>query len=207
MIDLRRLSYFLCACEHENLGMASEQLGVAPSTLTESLKALELELGVTLLRKRKSDVSPEPAARWLHGAGLPLLLLDQFGSSRLAAPATAEATLLHLTVGLHFAFGRVSKAITRAIALTSQEEPLVLVYPEWISESVPKLRHETARELRIGSVSQLTLNAVPRAATSDEGEIAVLSDGWLLLRRHEAPDHAAPYGSYGSPRDLAIPTP
>lgn len=204
MIELRPLGYFLCACEHENLGFAAEELDIAPSTLSASLKSLEQELGVTLLRKRGSGVAPQPAARWLFRAGLPLLLLERFACRRLAAPADAEATLLRLDIGLRFTFGRVSKAISHAIARTADEEPLVLVQPNWTSEQGHTYGADWMSRLDIRRGSRLTLDVAARPADDLAGEHTVLEDPWLLVRRHVMPDQQATVGRGATPRLITV---
>ena len=204
MIEFRPLGYFLTACEHENLGLAAEELGIAPSTLSASLKTLEREFGVSLLRKRGSGVSPQPAARWLFRAGLPLLLLEDFGRRRLAAPEGAEATLLRLEIGLKFSFGRVSKAINQAILRTAEEEPLVLVHPHWTSEHGPALSDEAAHDLGVTQIRQLALEPSAGAATAP-GEVLVMSDPWLVVRRTLSPDAPDLAMGRGKGRTLCVP--
>ncbi len=204
MIEFRPLGYFLSACEHENLGLAAEELGIAPSTLSASLKTLERELGVSLLRKRGSGVSPEPAARWLFRAGLPLLLLEDFGRRRLAAPEGAGAILLRLEIGLKFAFGRVSKAINQAILRTAEEEPLVLVQPHWTSESGPALSDEAARDLGVTQIRQLALE--PSLDTPlGPGEVLMMPDPWLVVRRTLSAEAPNPATGRGKGRTLFVP--
>jgi DNA-binding transcriptional LysR family regulator len=190
MIEFRPLGYFLTACEHSNLGLAADELGIAPSTLSASLKGLERELGVSLLRKRGAGVSPLPAARWLFRAGLPLLLLEAYARRSLRAADGAAGTLLRVEIGLKFSFGRVSKAINQAIAQTAEEEPLVLVHPQWTSEYAPDFTDEAARDLGVSTFRRLAIDAVARPADSATGEIEVLSDPWLLVRRCLSADQA-----------------
>ena len=60
MVELRSLAYFVTACQHESLARAAEHLGIALSTLSVSLKALEDELGLELFRRTSPGFIPRP---------------------------------------------------------------------------------------------------------------------------------------------------
>src|SRR5580693_8309797 len=118
MIELRHLSHLLAVAEGENLTRAAEDLQVAPSTLSASLKALETEVGFPLFKRFGSGLYPRTSARWLFRAGLPILLLERHVRRRVLADAHAQPSVLNVYIDLKFTIGRVSKAVLRAIAAT-----------------------------------------------------------------------------------------
>jgi len=58
MIELRTLAYFVTACRCETLARAAKAHGIALSTLSTSLRALEKEVGVSLLRRINAGLYP-----------------------------------------------------------------------------------------------------------------------------------------------------
>ena len=111
MIELRSLSYFVVACQHESLARAAEELGIALSTLSVSLKSLETELGLELFRRTSSGLYPTTAARWLVRAVTPILLAETFARRWAGLRDRAKPTILTVEINLNFTLGRISKAI------------------------------------------------------------------------------------------------
>lgn len=65
MIELRTLAYFVTACRSGSFAQAAEDLGIAVSTLSTTMKALERDVGVSLFRRIKNNLYPTEAARAL----------------------------------------------------------------------------------------------------------------------------------------------
>lgn len=188
MIDFRALSYFLVACEHENLGAAAQELGIAPSTLSASLKSLELEFGASLFRKQGAGLGPRRLAHWLYRAAVPLLLLEEFARRRIAATGDAPTVRLRIDVKLRFAFGQISRALNRAIMATAAAEPLVLCDPVWSEETGAKFGAAGLEQLGLDSDSHIVIEArQPRP-----GEIVLLEDRWMLVSRQVGHEHQGP---------------
>jgi LysR family nitrogen assimilation transcriptional regulator len=57
-LDLRQLRYFIHIVELESITAASERLAIAQPALSRQIKALELELGIPLLRRHGRGVKP-----------------------------------------------------------------------------------------------------------------------------------------------------
>ena len=185
MIDFRALSYFLAACEHENLGAAAKELDIAPSTLSASLKSLEVEFGVSLFRKQGAGLSPRALADWLYRAAVSLLLLESFARRRVAAPPEAPAHHLRIAIDLRFAFGRMSRAINRAMRATAEEEPILLCEPDWTAEGGAAFGTAPADQLEFAGEScvRIAARAVPLP-----GDVVLLDDPWMVVRRQVAPE-------------------
>lgn len=199
MIDLRALSYLLVACEHENLGIASQELGIAPSTLSASLKSLEQSFGVSLFRKQGSGLSPRRLTHWLYRAAIPLLLVEGFTRRRLAGPPAADTAHLQIDVRLRFVFGRINRALNHAIQAAAREEPLLLCEPVWRLESGAEFG--TAPIDTLGFASSSTLTIEPGEPGADD--IVLVQDPWVVVRRQLAPDR--PQAAEDRQRPLLLP--
>jgi DNA-binding transcriptional LysR family regulator len=55
-ISLRQMRYFIAVAEAGKINLAAQQVNISPSAVTESLKALEEELGVLLLERHQRGV-------------------------------------------------------------------------------------------------------------------------------------------------------
>lgn len=208
MIGFRDLRYFLVACEHENLGLAAKHIGIASSTLSASLKALEGELGVPLLRKMGSGISPLPSARWLYRAALPLMLIEQFTVKYVKLGDSQERSLLQLDIDLNFTFGNLTKAINRAAAASAQDDPLLMIHPEWMLESGARIAATPPEMLGFQRHSHVRLFADTGEGDleDDPDAIELLVDPWLLVRR--SPPQTEPEASQIPPplsRRIALP--
>jgi DNA-binding transcriptional LysR family regulator len=60
-----KLSAFVAVAEHRHFSKAAAQLGISPSTLTQTIRALEEQLGVRLLNRTTRSVSLTPAGEQL----------------------------------------------------------------------------------------------------------------------------------------------
>ncbi len=115
MIELRTLSYFVAACRSESFAVAARESGVAVSTLSTAMKALEQELGLSLFRRLNNSLYPTAAARALMRAADPLLMAETFARRWVASPSKAALKILDVDIGLSFTIGGISKAMRRAI--------------------------------------------------------------------------------------------
>lgn len=66
-MDVRRLSYFTCILEEGSITAAAQRLRLSQPALTKAIKMLETELGVVLLDRSITGISPTSFGESLYG--------------------------------------------------------------------------------------------------------------------------------------------
>jgi LysR family nitrogen assimilation transcriptional regulator len=158
MVELRTLAYFVTTCRAASLALAAEELGIAASTLSTTMKTLERDLGLELFRRINNGLYPTEAARMLMRAADPLLMAELFARRWAASSSKLQLKVLKVDIGISFTIGGLSKALRHAIAAMGASHPNILVDPLWTDEKdipqIPTLtddRHEYERvNLTIG---------------------------------------------------------
>lgn len=108
---LNDLKFFIAVATHRSFRRAADELGLAPSTLSHAMRALESQLGVRLLNRTTRSVALTEAGRQLLARLTPVLgdlaaALDEVdpyratpaGHVRINAPAIAAALLVRHVV-------------------------------------------------------------------------------------------------------------
>ena len=62
-MDLEKIKYYIKVCECKNLTKAADELFISQPTLSRHIRALESELGVTLLTQKSSGVEITEAGK------------------------------------------------------------------------------------------------------------------------------------------------
>ena len=128
MIDIRTLRHFLMLAETLHFGRAADRLGMTQPPLSQSIQALEAELGVGLFDRTRRSVALTPVgAAWLPhvkdvvGGALALpdiaarLGRGEIGTLRLAFVSTATYSLLPPLIGAYKdAFPEVALKLSEA---------------------------------------------------------------------------------------------
>src|SRR5690349_22276428 len=71
--DFAELTAFVAVAEQRNFARAAAQLSIAPSTLSETIRALEEKLGVRLLNRTTRSVAPTEVGERLLAQLRPVL--------------------------------------------------------------------------------------------------------------------------------------
>ena len=131
-LDLRKLRYFAAVAEHRHFGRAAEQLYIAQPVLSRQIRALEQELGCTLLVRTTRSVQLTPAGE----------LLQEEARGVFAAVDTAVRRVHELDRGVQrlvvaFAPGlHVSEAV-RAFTATHPDVEIELLHLHWWEQDAP----------------------------------------------------------------------
>ncbi|WP_022721253.1 LysR family transcriptional regulator [Rhodopseudomonas sp. B29] len=189
MIEFRALAYFVTACRSETLARAADDLGIAVSTLSGALKALEQDLDVVLFRRAASGIHPTPAARLLLRAADPLLIAERFARRLATQPNKVQPRVLSVELELGFTIGGISQAMRRAVETFAAERPDVLVDPVWNDDKdhpgIGPLAAELAAVQR--DIVHIRLGRDPAARKN-----VLLRDEWVLTCRLPAATRKPP---------------
>jgi DNA-binding transcriptional LysR family regulator len=117
-VDIRRLAYFVAVVEHGSVSGAAAALRVAQPSLSQSIRALERELGVTLFERRHRGLT-------LTADGKALLdparrVLEDADAARAAVRGPDLSTLGVLNVAAHDV---LALDLTEALADLRQARP------------------------------------------------------------------------------------
>lgn len=125
--ELSLLSKFVLACQSPRLADAAREIGQTTAALSIALHGLEEKLGLKLFERRGGGLDLLPSAFWLFRNGSHLLYLEQH-AREARIPEGRRLVKLHVDLDLHFAIGRVS----RAVLLTARQ--MIATHPDLLFE-------------------------------------------------------------------------
>ncbi|WP_371484016.1 LysR family transcriptional regulator [Kitasatospora sp. NBC_00315] len=131
-LDLRKLRYFAALAEHRHFGRAAEQLYIAQPVLSRQIRALEQELGCTLLLRTTRSVQLTPAGESLREEARAVFATVDAAVRRVNEVARGvERLVVAFAPGLH-----VSPAV-RAFAAVRPEVGIELFRLNWWEQDAP----------------------------------------------------------------------
>jgi LysR family transcriptional regulator, nitrogen assimilation regulatory protein len=206
MVELRTLAYFVATCRASSLALAADELGVAVSTLSTTMKVLEQDLGLALFRRINNGLYPTEAARTLMRAADPLLMAELFSRRWGASPSKTEFKVLKVDIGLSFTIGGMSKALRRAIEAMGRDRPGVLVDPIWTDEKdIPRISG-LAEDWGCSELSRVTIGLGDENRRATRRVVTLLSDPWVFACRLPAGTRQLPSAAELVAGRLVIPS-
>ncbi|NMO93571.1 LysR family transcriptional regulator [Actinomycetospora sp. TBRC 11914] len=131
-LDLRKLRYFAAVAEHRHFGRAAQALYIAQPVLSRQIRALEHELGCTLLARTTRRVQLTPAGEQLHEETRGLFAAVDSALRRVHEVDRGVArVVVAFAPGLH-----VSEAV-RAFTATHPDVEIALLRLDWWEQDAP----------------------------------------------------------------------
>jgi DNA-binding transcriptional LysR family regulator len=183
MVELRTLAYFVTACRSASLALAADDLGIAMSTLSATMKALERDVGLSLFRRINNSLYPTEAARVLMRGADPLLMAELFARRWVAAPVKAKFKLLTVEIDLSFTIGGLSKALRHAIDRMGTERPDIFVDCVWRDEKDVPHVGGLARDSQDSECNWVKIALGQEGPRSSKAATTLLADRWVLACR------------------------
>ena len=202
-MDLRRLQYFVAVAEEQHFGRAAARLHMSTPPLSQRIRELETELGLTLFERTSRKVSLTPAGQQLlPEARAVLRAADRFveAASGLANPG--------LTLAFAYCHGS-ERAASRLAQAFRDRHPDVTVRPAALTSlrifndlragrldaaivhpPVPDPIRLTSRSFAAVAFDHVAIPAGHRLATQSVVQASDLEgEGVLLVDRNDAPTY------------------
>jgi LysR family nitrogen assimilation transcriptional regulator len=206
MVELRTLAYFVATCRAGSLALAADELGIAVSTLSTTMKTLEQDLGLELFRRISNGLYPTEAARTLMRAADPLLMAEIFARRWVASSSKAQIKVLKVDIRLSFTIGGISKALRRAIETMGADRPDILVDPVWTDEKdIPNVSG-LAENWNGPERNLVTVGLGEESRRESRRAVTVLSDPWVFACRLPAGTRQLPSAAELVAGRLVIPS-
>ena len=186
-MDLRRLSYFVLACQEQSFAAAAAELNITQSTVSGGLKTLSDEFGAPLFELVQHRLHPTAAGIWLYRSALLLLHAEEFARNWIAlGPDDQSAKHIVVDFRASFALGKLAKAVSRAIQVFTRDHPGIFVQPCFSGmDQTPGQARSIAGSLGAIKRSLLVIEARPDGGPMPkDGERATVlaQDPWVVMR-------------------------
>lgn len=187
-MDLKRLSYFVAACEERNFKAAANRLGIGQSTLSGAMTTLAEEFGAPLFAHAKRQMHPTTAGLWLYRSALLNLHTEDFARKWIADGQKGSAVHLIVDIRANFVLSRLGKALSQAIQRFTRYHPNVFAQPcfSGIGEKPGRAR-SIAGAIAARRRSLIVIEVLPDSASpsacADDLEVAVIGDDhWVSVQ-------------------------
>jgi len=204
-MNLRRLSYFVSACQERSFAAAADRLGIRQSTLSGAMKTLAEEFGVSLFGQMRRRLHPTPAGIWLYRSALLLLHAEEFARNWIVrGPDDGSAAHLIVDIRASFVLGQLGKAVGRAIQRFTRDHPNIFVQPCFSGVGqVPGQARSIAGAIGAQRCSLMVVEARPAQAApvppDGNGDIELVGrDHWVTLQAARCRQCAKPRPSTSS---------
>ena len=191
-MDFRQLKYFEAIFEHGTLTGAAENVRVAPSALSHHLSNLEIELGVSLFRRKPRGMEPTAAGRRLHEHSK--LILRAVESAHADLQAAGEKTSGNVSVGMAY-------SAVKAIGVELAQRMI---------EDLPRVNFALSESLSGATLqhlmrSEVDLALVYNAPSNSQLQVTpVLEERMVLVGRREIIGESSDPISFNELLDLPI---
>ena len=128
-MDFRELSAFVAVVEEGGMSAASRRLHVSQSALSQTVSALERELGVTLLKRTSTGVHPTEAGTALLAEARAVLARYHQAVRTMSTYSTGAGEVIRLGIPLELA----PDVLPTALAKFAAESPNTRVVPQHLS--------------------------------------------------------------------------
>ena len=173
VMELRELSAFVAVVEEGGMSAASRRLHVSQSALSQTVSALERELGVTLLERISTGVRPTNAGTALLAEARAILARYHQAVRTMSTYNSEGADVIRLGIPLELA----PDVLPRALAKFAEVSPNTRVVPQHLS---------TAAQFKALRDDQLDVGLVrerPSGSEFDAMLVAQESPGVLLASK------------------------
>ncbi|CAN5344339.1 hypothetical protein BH10PSE9_BH10PSE9_00480 [soil metagenome] len=189
-IELHHLAKFTTACQNPTVTQTAKELGIAPSTLSVALRALEDQLGMHLFHRAGGHLYPLPAAFWLFQQAIPLLHGESFVRAMLALP-DGNFEWLRVRLNLSFSMGLFSKAMSTTIEKMRREHSRILVDFAFMEDATDGGDQPAgfASALSEGPAAEVEIGYFASRGTGRGSTKPLYADSWVVV--HLAPDASA----------------
>jgi DNA-binding transcriptional LysR family regulator len=128
-MELRELGAFVAVVEEGGMSAASRRLHVSQSALSQTMSALERELGVTLLERTSTGVRPTEAGTTLLAEARAVLARYHRAMRTMSNYTTESSAVIRLGIPLELA----PDVLPAALAKFAAESPHTRVVPQHLS--------------------------------------------------------------------------
>lgn len=179
-LELRQLTQFLSACQNTTISKSAQELGVAPSALSNTLRSLEEELRLPLFHREGGYLTPLPGAFWLFQQAVATLHKERRLHAVLQSSAHPPGCL-RVNLDLSFSIGQFSKAASRASSATNATYPHTPIGFQFLTSSQPApINDFLAADMEDGEqLTEIDIGYCPDNQRSDL--VPFYEDQWYIV--------------------------